>query len=78
MLGYAQNELLEFLDGIIGNCPADKAAHVEFGDGDRRRSRAACVILSTKAALARCNAVGETSSPRLSIEITTSPESIPS
>ena len=36
MLGYGQNEVLEFLDGIIGNFPADKAAHVEFGDGDRQ------------------------------------------
>ena len=36
MLGYGQHELLEFLDGIIGNFPADKAAHVEFGDGDRQ------------------------------------------
>ena len=35
MLG-GQNELLEFLDGIIGNFPADKAARVEFGDGDRQ------------------------------------------
>jgi len=26
MLGYGQNEVLEFLDGIIGNFPADKAA----------------------------------------------------
>ena len=36
MLGYGQNEVLEFLDGIIGNFPADKTAHVEFGDGDRQ------------------------------------------
>ena len=34
MLGYG-HELLEFLDGIIENVSADKAAHVEFGDGDR-------------------------------------------
>jgi len=26
MLGYGQHEFLEFLDGIIGNFPADKAA----------------------------------------------------
>jgi hypothetical protein len=53
MLGYGQHELLELLDWGNRKLSADKAAHVEFGDGDRQpfpgfKTRSSLIIGSQK------------------------------